>query len=285
MTGGWSARLDLRFDAQGDGLTRLVHNRHEGPLRLLRSLPQPDGSAQAVIVHPPGGLVGGDTLELALSLGPRARVLCTTPGAQKWYRAERSGARAQTRLQAQDEAHLEWLPQPTLVFEGAQVDQALQIDLDAQARSIGWECVVLGRAARAERVTRGQVRLSLALSRAGRLLWEEQMVADAADRLFVSPLGWGGRIAACSVWACGPESRVAELLPQWRAQLEAGLAESAALQQRLTGAATSPVAGLLVARLLADDAQPLMLLAERLWTVARPVLLDRTGQPPRIWAT
>jgi urease accessory protein len=285
MTGGWPARLDLRFDAQPDGLTRLVHNRHEGPLRLLRSLPQPDGSAQAVIVHPPGGLVGGDTLELTLSLGSGARVLCTTPGAQKWYRAERSGARAQTQLKAQSEAHLEWLPQPTLIFDGAQVDQALQIDLDAGARSIGWECVVLGRAARAERVIRGQVRLSLALSHAGRLLWEEQMAADAADRLFASPLGWGGRIAACTVWACGPESRVAELLSQWRALIETGLTEPAAQRHRLTGAATSPTAGLLLARLLADDAQPLMHLAERLWTVARPVLLDRTGQLPRIWAT
>jgi urease accessory protein UreH len=121
--------------------------------------------------------------------------------------------------------------------------------------------VVLGRAARAERVIRGQVRLSLALSHAGRLLWEEQMAADAADRLFASPLGWGGRIAACTVWACGPESRVAELLSQWRALMETGLTEPAVQRHRLTGAATSPTAGLLLARLLADDAQPLMHLA------------------------
>jgi urease accessory protein len=285
MTGGWSARLDLRFEAQSAGVTRLVHNRHEGPLRLLRSLPQPDGSAQAVIVHPPGGLVGGDVLELTLGVGEGARVLCTTPGAQKWYRAERAGARALTRLQAGARAHLEWLPQPTLVFDGAQVNQALHIDLGADARSIGWECMVLGRAARAERFARGQVRLSLALSRAGRLLWEEQMSADAADRLFVSPLGWGGRIAACTLWACGPESQVIELLPLWREQIEAGQTDPQAQQLRLTGGATCPAPGLLAARLLADDAQPLMLLAERLWSVARPILLQRAGQVPRIWAT
>jgi urease accessory protein len=281
---GWSARLALRFEDNAR-VTRLTHNRHEGPLRLLRALPQADGSAHAVIVHPPGGLVGGDTLELGLELGPQARVLCTTPGAQKWYRAERCGAWAQTRLHAGAQAQLEWLPQPTLVFDAAQVDQRLDIDLHDDARSIGWECLVLGRAAMGERYRRGSLKQSLRIRRAGQLVWDEQLVADATDRLFVSPLGWGERIAACTVWACGPTAAVAELLALWREAIDGAQASPAGLAHRLQGGATLPTPGLLTARLLADDALPLMQLAEALWSVARPVLLDRFGQPPRIWAT
>lgn len=282
---GWAARLALRFEADGQGLTRLVHNRHVGPLRLLRALPQPDGSSHAVIVHPPGGLVGGDTLDLDLTVGEGARVLCTTPGAQKWYRAERAGGRASTTLKVAPRAFLEWLPQPTLVFDQARADQRLTIDLAAGAEMIGWECLVFGRAAMGERFLKGELRQRLSIRQDDQLLWDEQAVAPAGDRLFESPLGWGGRIAACTVWACGPSVALEAVLLAWRDRLETLQAEETTRNARLQAGATRPSAGLLAARLLADDAQPLMQCAEQLWALARPHLKPGSGSPPRIWAT
>jgi urease accessory protein len=282
---GWAARLELRFEADGAGPTRLVHNRHVGPLRLLRALPQPDGSSHAVIVHPPGGLVGGDTLDIDIAVGQGARVLCTTPGAQKWYRAERDGARASTVLRVQPGAFLEWLPQPTLVFDAARADQRLAIDLAAEAGMIGWECLVLGRAAMGERFLQGDLRQSLSIRQDGQLLWDEQAVASAGDRLFDSPLGWGGRIAACTVWVCARPQLLQSVLPAWRSLFETLAQEDSARAARLLAGATQPAAGLLTARLLADNAEPLMQCAERLWTLARAHLKPGREQPPRIWAT
>lgn len=282
---GWAARLELGYEADAADVTRLVHNRHQGPLRLLRALPQPDGSSHAVIVHPPGGLVGGDTLDIDIRLGPRARVLCTTPGAQKWYRAERPGARARTVLRVDSQAVLAWLPQPTLVFDAAQADQTLEIDLAPEASVFGWEALVLGRAAMGEQFSRGRLHQALRLRQGGKLLWDEQVVAEAGDRLFQSPLGWGGRIAACTVWACAPQSSQPEVLTAWREVIDAAQTSPAAASVRLVGAATQPAAGLLAARLLADDAEPLMQCAERLWRASAPLLSAPLGQAPRIWAT
>jgi urease accessory protein len=282
---GWRARLDLRF-ASRDGVTRLVHNRHDGPLRLIRALPIDDGRCQAVIVHPPGGLVGGDRLELDIVLGPGARVLCTTPGAQKWYRAEAAGARARTRISLEAGAALEWLPQPAIVYDAARVDQALDVMLAADARTIGWECLVLGRAAMGESFTQGALRQRLALTVDGVVRWAEHTAAAAGDRLFSSPLGWGGRTVACTVWAAAPGEAIDDGLRDiWREALDAACAAGDGRAARLEAACSRPAQGLLGARLLADDSQTVMRAAQTLWTLARPQVLGASSAPPRIWAT
>jgi urease accessory protein len=86
---GWPARLELELERRG-ATTRLARNRHYGPLRLIRALHDDSGRCEAVIVHPPGGLVGDDSLEVSVTLRERAQVLATTPGAQK--RGARSSA-------------------------------------------------------------------------------------------------------------------------------------------------------------------------------------------------
>ena len=280
---GWQALLELHFEKQGTR-TRLVHNRHEGPLRVLRALALPDGRSQAVIVHPPGGLVGGDVLDVRITLGAGAQVVCTTPGAQKWYRSTRAGAQAITRITLEADAALEWLPQPTLVHDSAQVDQALELVLAPGARMIGWECLVLGRAAMGERFLHGALRQRIALSIEGRPAWVERLVAEAGDRLFASPLGWGDRSVACTVWAVTAASGEADqaVTEAWRAVLARDQPPGDA---RLAAAVTCPVPGLVVARLLADDTEAVMRVAQRLWAQARPAVIGAPGDALRIWAT
>jgi urease accessory protein len=282
---GWRARLELRF-APRDGATRVVRNRHEGPLRLIRALPQPDGCCQAIVVHPPGGLVGGDVLELDLALEPGARVLCTTPGAQKWYRSGAAAARAHTRVTLGEGAALEWLPQPAIVFDEARIEQDIGFELANDARMIGWECLVLGRAAMGERFAHGALRQSVALSVGGATRWAEHTAVGAGDRLFASPLGWGGRTVAASIWAVAPGEAIDDALRDgWRDAIEGARASPEGRAARLDGGATRTARGLLAARLLANDSEVAMRVAQALWARARPAILGAASAPPRIWAT
>jgi urease accessory protein len=282
---GWRARLSLRF-AQRAGRTLLVDNRHQGPLRLIRALPGDEGRCDAVIVHPPGGLVGGDRLELALALEPGARVLCTTPGAQKWYRSAGAAACATTRIEVGAGAALEWLPQPAIVFDRARVEQSIAFELAADARLLGWECLVLGRSAMGERFTDGTLRQRLALSVGGTPRWSERTVAAAGDRLFASPLGWAGRSVACTVWGVAPARALDDALrDDWRALLADACESPDGRAARLAAGASRVEPGLLAARLLADDSQTAMRVAQSLWARARPAVIGAASAPPRIWAT
>ncbi|MFZ4757941.1 MAG: urease accessory protein UreD [Burkholderiaceae bacterium] len=282
---GWRARLALRFATRGD-TTVLADNRHHGPLRLIRALPLADGRCQAVIVHPPGGLVGGDTLELDVELEPRARVLCTTPGAQKWYRSAAGPARARTRIVLGDDAALEWLPQPAIVYDAARVDQTIAFELAPSARMIGWEALILGRAAMGERFATGALHQRLSLTVGGVARWAERVAADAGDRLFASPLGWSGRTVSCTVWAVAPAAVIDDTLRDaWREVLAQACADAAGRGARLIAGASRPTPGLLAARLLADDSEVAMRAAQALWTRARPGVLGAGSAAPRIWAT
>jgi urease accessory protein len=282
---GWRASLELRFEARG-GATRLAHNRHHGPLRLIRALPAADGRCEAVIVHPPGGLVGGDSLEIDVAVGEGARVVCTTPGAQKWYRSTGPSARARTRLRVAAGGALEWLPQPAIVFDAARVDQSIEFALATGAATIGWECLVLGRAAMGERFGTGSLTQRLALGVDGVPRWVEHTCADASDRLFASPLGWAGRGVACTVWAAGADDAVDDdLRDAWRALLHDACDSPAGRAARVLAGATRPARGLLTARLLADDSETAMRVAQSLWARARPAVLGAHASPPRIWAT
>ncbi len=272
---GWHGSLALEF-AQRDGATRLLRNRHEGPLRLLKALPSADGRAlEAVIVHPPGGLVGGDRLSLRISAVAGAQVLVTTPGAQKWYRAAR-GARSETELSLQA-ARLEWLPQPAIVFDEARVAQHLAIRMDSASVCVGWEILVRGRTAMGEHWRHGDIEQSLSIVLDGRALWHERLAADAADRIFASPIGWKGRTVAATVWCCAPT-----LAPAPLASLRDAWHEAIA---PIDGAATCAAGGLVLAKLLDDDVERVQDGCQRLWALARTLLDGTPGSAPRLWRT
>jgi urease accessory protein len=295
---GWHGLLELRFDVGPSG-TRLVRNRHEGPLRLLKALRSEDGRRmEAVVVHPPGGLVGGDSLSIDLQVGPGARVLGTTPGAQKWYQGETT-ATSCTRLAVGAQAILEWLPQPALLFDRARARQTLAIELDVGACCVGWEILVRGRRAMGEGFDSGHIDQTLSISRAGEPLWRERLHAGAEDRIFDSPLGWDRRRIAASVWCCAPEADPHSLLAvrdRWRVLIdaagtagqdrpEAGVGRAWPAAFSLRAGATMPADGLVLAKVLADDSEDLVSLCRQLWEAARTSLEGSAGSAPRIWRT
>ncbi|MEG0885447.1 MAG: urease accessory protein UreD, partial [Janthinobacterium sp.] len=125
----WQAQLRLGF-ALHDGVSRLVERTHSGPLRVQKPLyPEGDAVCHAIIIHPPGGVVGGDQLAVDATVGEGARALLTSPGAAKWYRANGHVSGQHVVLRAGSGAAIEWLPQESIFFDQACVRLRHEVEL------------------------------------------------------------------------------------------------------------------------------------------------------------
>ena len=270
FTPSWHAELELAYARFGDS-TRPVQRRHLGPLRVQKHLyaegPQ---VCQHIIVHPPGGIAGGDRLNISASVGRDAWAQITSPGAAKWYRAA-GPAYQQLKLQVAAGATLEWLPQETIVFSAAQAELSTAIDLEGDARLFYWDVVALGRPASGERFDLGHFQAQLDIRRDGQLLWHERQRIVGADGLLDSPIGLDGQPVFATLLVTGEID--SDLLERCRS-----------LPHAVRGDLTQ-LPGLLIARCLASEA----LLARGwlidVWRMLRPVLLGREAVPPRIWNT
>ena len=126
----------------GDG-TRPVTRRHLGPLRVQKHLyAEGPEVCQHIIVHPPGGIAGGDRLDICAAVGEGAWAQLTSPGAAKWYRAA-SPAFQDLQLRVEAGATLEWLPQETILFDRASLTRRLEADLDKSSEFIAVEAVLM----------------------------------------------------------------------------------------------------------------------------------------------
>ncbi|WP_282288230.1 urease accessory protein UreD [Pseudomonas sp. PS02302] len=270
FTPAWLARLELAYARQGDW-TRPTTRRHLGPLRVQKHL-HAEGPevCQHIIVHPPGGIAGGDRLDIDVSVGATAWAQLTSPGAAKWYRAD-SAAHQQIDLRVAAGATLEWLPQETIVFSGAQARLATRIELEGDARLCYWDIVALGRPASAERFTEGLFQAHLDIRRDGTPLWHERQRLVGADRLLDSPIGLAGQPVFATLLITGTLD--ADTLARCR---ELGLAVRGDLTQ---------LPGLVVARCLAAESLQARAWLIEVWRLLRPALLGRAAVPPRIWST
>ncbi|QJE02710.1 urease accessory protein UreD [Massilia forsythiae] len=267
--GAWHASLRLRFDDDG-GTTRLSGRAHRGPLRVQKALyPEGPRTCHVIVVHPPGGVVGGDRLDLALDAGAAAEVLATTPGAAKWYRANGRVSRQNVVLTAGPGAAIEWLPQETIFYDDADVVLEHEVDLAPGARYIGSEILCFGRRACGETFRSGRVRQRTRIRQGGRLVWWEQGTLYGGDAMR-SPLGLGGRSVCATLVAVGAPLPAALL-----ADLRAG---DPAL-------GLSQVKSVFVARHLGDDGEAARASLQRVWQALRPHLLGRPACVPRIWHT
>jgi urease accessory protein len=270
FTPSWHAELELGYARFGES-TRPVQRRHQGPLRVQKHLyaegPQ---VCQHIIVHPPGGIAGGDRLDISASVGADAWAQITSPGAAKWYRAA-GPAYQQLDLHVAAGATLEWLPQETIIFSAAQAELSTSINLEGDARLFYWDVVALGRPASGERFDLGHFQAQLNIRRDGQLLWHERQRIVGNDGLLDSPIGLDGQPVFATLLVTGEVD--SELLEKCRS-----------LPNEVRGDLTQ-LPGLLVARCLASEA----LLARgwliELWRLLRPALLGREAVPPRIWST
>jgi len=275
----WLAELDLHYQRDPRGATVLRHTHH-GPLRVFKSLyPEGPGICHNVIVHPPGGLVQGDRLELRVALDAGAHALVSTPGATRFYR-NHSGELAQQRVQLHlaEDARLEWLPLETLAYDGCHGLSRVDLDLAPGAEMLAWEVVSLGLPATGAGFSSGCLEQHWQWPG----VWLERARLDGADtRLLQSPLGLDGQSTLGTlVLACGtPLTR-----PRREALLEACRTQIGADALATRCGVTSPNPHMLVVRALSSRVEPLMQLWQGLWAVLRREAWGMADQPPRIWS-
>ena len=274
---GWRGHLALDYGT-ADGRTR-VRDRHDGPLRVLKSLHPEAGVCHSVLVHPPGGIVGGDRLAIDVRVGAGAHALVTTPGATRFYRSAGDDAEQAATLEVDDGGRLEWLPLETIAYSGCAARNATACRLAPGAEMIGWDVTALGLPASDLPFVAGRFTQSVELP--GR--WHDRATTRADDaRLLASPLGWNGRRVLATMWfATGgaiTETRRDALLDAAR--------DAARASPLVAGAgATSPQDGVVVVRALADRVEPAMALLTAIWRAWRPLAWGLEACAPRVWST
>ena len=274
----WQASLSLDYRLQ-EGRS-IAAFRHEGPLRILQSLyPQGQAICHNVLVHPPGGLVGGDTLDIQVKVGPGAHGLITTPGATRFYRSMGELALQRTSLVLEPGARLEWLPMEALCYSGCLAENRLQMRLAPGAELIGWDVTALGLPQAGQPFVAGQLRQHLALEG----LWLERALLKASDTtLMDSPLALAGRRCIGTVFLLSGSAMARD-----RREHLLDLARSTIAEHALAASAgvTAPNEQVLALRVLAPLVEPAMDLMRRIWQVWRRGAWDLEAQAPRIWST
>jgi urease accessory protein len=267
-TNGWLAELELGF-AHQHGKTLLAHRRHQGPLTVQRPF-YPEGNVCHVyILHPPGGIVGGDRLNLCINAGQHSHTLITTPAAGKFYRSNGDQAIQTVSIKVAEGAALEWLPQETIIYQGAQLRSTVNVELAAGARFIGWEILSLGRPACGERFDAGLADTGWQVYSGNQPLFLERLHLDA--KAFAARWGLQG-FSACGTLFASPAN--------------AGSLD--AVRQLIgdsQGRGVTLIDNLLVCRAVDDRSDRLRGFFEQVWAIVRPDSVQRKACAPRIWAT
>lgn len=272
----WHAELSL--DYLNENLRSVARYAHKGPLRILKSLyPEGDAVCHNVLVHPPGGLVGGDLLDLQVTVGPGAHGLVTTPGATRFYKSEAGLATQQLKARLEEGARLEWFPLEAIAYNQCDALNRTVFDLSPSAEMMAWDITALGLPAAGMPFVQGTFRQHLEIKGA----WLERGTLRASDtRLMNSPLGLAGRkCMATLVFASGSaiaSARLERSLASARERMEAH-------SLRLQAGVTSPHPNIMVARVLAPVTEPAMQLLKQIWAAWRQDLWQLSSTPPRLW--
>ncbi len=272
----WHASLQLDYTCESN--RSVARYLHQGPLRILQSLyPEGDAICHNVLVHPPSGLVGGDTLDMQVSVGPGAHGLVTTPGATRFYRSEAGLATQQVKAHVAAGGRLEWLPLEAIAYNGCDALNRAEFDLAPGAEMMVWDITALGLPAADLPFEQGQFRQHIEVAGA----WLERGTLNAEDtRLMNSPLGMAGqRCMASLVFASGsalaPE-RTDRALALARECIEASTL-------RLSAGATSPHPQIMVLRVLSPVTEPTVQLLREVWAAWRQEMWGLSGTLPRLW--
>ncbi len=270
----WRGSLDLVY-ACDRHTTQLIHSQNQAPLKVQRPFyPESPDICHSVILHTAGGVVGGDRLSLNFHLQAKAKVLITTAAASKIYRSNGKIAKQTVQIQVDAGAYLEWLPQETIVFNGAVYRQDLRVELAPGASWLGWEITRFGRSARGERFSSGEWRSHTEIWQQGSPLWIDRQWLPGVTEILDSPHGLAGKSLVGSLVWIGREispqivEKVRSLWQKQDAQGEAGVTRlQSGLLCRYRGDSTIEVRNWFM----------------DVWQLLRLSFSDRPSCPPRVW--
>lgn len=271
---GWCASLTLGF-VREDGRTVLRERRHVGPLRVQRPFyPEGPDACHVYILHPPGGVVGGDRLAIAGTINAGASALLTTPAAGKFYTSAGPKAVQSQHWRVQEGASLEWLPQENIIYNGAQAALDLRVDLAADAKFLGWELLCFGRPASGDEFSCGRLRAGIEIWRAAAPLYIERSRFDPAGEIFSAPWGLARHCVTGTLLCTG----------DYTGQLDS-LRASANAQVNSGCVTITQLPTILICRYLGSSTEEARCCFWHLWELLRPLALGRAPCRPRIWST
>jgi len=273
---GWHGHLALQY--RRDGVRTVAHDRHHGPLRVLQRLyPEGDEICHHVLVHPPGGIVGGDRLEIDARLDEGCHALITTPSATRFYRSAGADASQDARVHVAAGARFEWLPLETIAYRGCLAQNRLTLILEPGAEAMGWDVLALGLPASGQAFDHGHFVQHVEVPG----VWLERGRIDAADAaLMDGPLGLAGHRVLATLWfATGAPLNTARR----ETLLDAAREVIAADPLAATTGVTSTHDSVIVLRLLAARVEPAMALLTRVRAAWRREAWSLGAHPPRIW--
>jgi urease accessory protein len=266
---GWLASLDLRFEPRPNK-TVLAHRQQRGPLAVQRPFYPEHDVCHLYILHPPGGVAGGDQLTIQSEHKTGSDTVITTPGATKFYRSEQQQAKQTQKLIVEEGASLEWLPQETIYFPGAKAYLSTEIELQGSARLIAWETHCLGLPANQQTFASGEVTICLQLHHDQQPVLLEKMTVTPEQ--LNKPTGLRNNPVLSTLIATHATQelldQVREILADSKELISATLLDS-----------------YLVVRFLGQSTAISRQLFTQIWTLIRPVVMQREPCPPRIWAT
>ena len=274
----WKAKLELGYQ-YFDQKTRLMSNRHSGPLRVLKPFfPERDGTSHTYLLHPPGGLVIGDHLSIDIELATQSQVLVTAPSAGKIYNA--AGSMAQQCQSVSITCHAgavcEWLPHETIVFSGANAKLRMDVELYEGAHYFGWDVICLGRPAASETFEQGSVESIFNLKLDSTLILRDRFYLDGGSEQLRSQIGFQSSPIYGQLFFTGDYSNQ---ISAWRDQLclptsDSTLFEISQIRPELCSA-----------RYLGCSAEQAKNLFYQVWERVRPIQQNKSVTQPRIWNT
>jgi urease accessory protein len=258
--------------------TFLVDNRHFGPLLVQKAIyPEGERICHAVIVHPPGGIAGGDELTLEIDLETNSSAVITTPAAAKWYKAPCLRCRQEISIRLAKGSTLDWLPQENIFFNATNVDSKFTLQMEPGATAIGWDIGLLGRRTSGEQWLEGSLHCVTSIERRdGSPLWVERLLLDASASLREACQGLYGFNAFGTIWAIGSGCMAA---------VAEELSSHLPFETELRAGVTSIPEGILLVRALAQDCEQMRQVMMDCWLRLRPLVHGLPAQRLRLWAT
>lgn len=249
-----------------DGKTRIAELYQEGCAKIR--LPNTHSAAlEAVLINTAGGLTGGDMLEWNIEAAPKTHLVITTQACERIYRSTGKDAQIVSTLKIGADAHVDWLPQETILFEQSRLNRLLNVDLEDGATFTGIEAFLLGRAAMGEAARTAMLHDRWRIKRNGKLIHAEASRLSATDleRDALSLLAGNNAFATIIHIASDAE----KLLPEIRA-----------LIPEEAKAAVSAIGERLIIRILAPSGLALR-------RVITPIIaqISGVGAVPRLWTT
>lgn len=267
---GWQAHLRLGFEVR-EGRTVLAERDRHGPLAVQRPF-YPEGDVCHVyLLHPPGGVVGGDSIDIQARLAAGSKALITTPGATKFYRSGGDTARQSQHLVVEDGAALEWLPQENIFFPGADVVLDTKVERRGDARIALSEIHCLGRPVIDDAFESGRIDSRLAIYHDGVPLISERLRVRPDNRC---------RLSLMAGMAVG-----GTLVISHATEAEADACRDLLFSNGTDNAGATLIEDLLVVRYLGNSTERAQELFRSIWQRVRPATMGREASPPRIWAT